>query len=102
LIIFFFLGHVYSKHLPYSNEILIYKIGDYANFTEVNSFINKNTVEPTSPTYNNPPTSPKSTNKNSVIIGATLGSISGIIIILILGLIIFKWYKRTHSIIKTA
>ena len=63
---------------PCSNDILIYKIGDYANFTEVDSFINE--------------------NNNSVIIEATLGSILGAVVLGSVGYIItFKRCKKNSS-----
>ena len=93
--IFLFLGYVFSVDNPNSDDVFIYKIGDYANVTEVNSFINGNDVEPnTNPSV--------STNNNNVIIGATIGSVLVIIILGIAGFIIFKRYRRTrHQIIKT-
>ena len=42
----FSLGYVYSVDKPNSHDVLIYKIGEYANFTEVDNFIftNNDTV----------------------------------------------------------
>ena len=45
--IFLFLGHVYSvDDRPNSDDVLIYKIGEYANITEVDNFIfiNEDTI----------------------------------------------------------
>ena len=91
------LEHVYSIDVPYSNNILIYKIGDYANFTEVNNFINENNAD----SYYKSTTPPKSTNNNRVVVGATLGILS-IIILGFIGFIIFKRYKKSLPIIQTA
>ena len=80
------LGYVYSVDKPNSNDIFIYKIGDYANFTEVNSFISENTVEPTS--------SIKPNSINNIILVFVILSV--IIIFGLIGFIAFKWYKKTH------
>jgi hypothetical protein len=101
----FFLGHVYSTDRPFSDDVFIYKIGEYANFTEVNNFINENEgYTPTSIVP--PPTSistsaslplePKSTNNSSVII-ASLSSILGTIVFGFIGFIIYKHYKKTRQ-----
>ena len=104
LIAFSFLGEVYSIDKSFSNDVLIYKIGEYANFTEVDSFINEDTVKSN---YTSPPTSPtistlNSTNVNSAIIGAIVaGSVLGTIVLGFIGFIIFKRYKKAHTIIRT-
>src|SRR5207248_4843364 len=90
---FSFLGHVYSKDKPYSNDVIIYKIGDYANFTEVNSFtsfVSENTTYNTS----SPASSIKQHSKhiNNVILAFVIFGI-----IIIIGFIAFIWYKKTHQ-----
>ena|ERR1043166_5114467 len=97
--IFLFLGYVYSVDKPNGDDVLIYKIGDYANFTKVNSFINENisppiqSIEPKDNQDNHNPS-----NNRGVIIGATIGGILGIII---LGFIIgYKIFRRHKPIIR--
>ena len=62
---------------------LVYKIGDYANFTEVNSFINENAV------------AQKISNNNSVIIEAILGAI---VLGTSVGYITFRKCKKNHHL----
>ena len=87
---FLFLGYVFSVDNPNSENVFIYKIGDYANVTEVNSFINEDNAE-------SPPTSVS----NNVIIGVTIGSILVVIVLGFVGFIIFKRYRKSHRVIKT-
>src|SRR5687767_12170761 len=84
---FIFLGYIDSLDDPNNDEIFIYKIGDYANFTEVNSFISENTVEPESSVKEN------RISNNVILVFIVLGII---IIVGLIGFIIFKWYKKTH------
>src|SRR4051794_23208596 len=88
--IFFFPGFLGSEDNPNNEDVLIYKIGDYANFTEVNYF---NYEEPKSQTSS---IESKSTNYGAII-GVILGSILCITIFGIIGFIIFKWRKKTYK-----
>ena len=93
---FSFLGEVYSIYKPNGDDVLIYKIGDYANFTKVNNFINENisppppiqSIEPKDNQDNHNPS-----NNRGVIIGAIIGGILGIIILGFIGYIIFRRHK---------
>ena len=98
---FSLLGYIVSTlDNPISNDVLIYKIGDYANFTEVSYFINENAVEPTF-TSPSPQTTEDTVNKG-VIIGATFGSIFAVIILGVILFIIFKRHKKPQPVIRVA
>ncbi|RIA87923.1 hypothetical protein C1645_827084 [Glomus cerebriforme] len=94
-------GFVDSINAQFSNNILIYKIGDYANFTEVDNFINEGVTTVKSTTISSTPSSTPSINESKpsnsnigIIISVTLGSILGIIIFGFIGFITFKRYKK--------
>ena len=101
---FLFLGYVYSVDKSNGDDVLIYKIGDYANFTEVDNFIYENsTLEPTSPpTQSMEPKNSNSSNNNNVIIGTVIGSVLGIIFLGFIGFIVFRRYKKSHPVMQIA
>jgi hypothetical protein len=63
----------------------------------VKSFIDENKEKPTNtaPTSSIEPKNNNLSNNNSVIIGATLGSILGVILLGSIGFFAFKRYKKT-------
>ncbi|RIA81751.1 hypothetical protein C1645_836477 [Glomus cerebriforme] len=71
-------GNIYSASKKFNNDILIYKIEDYANFTEVN------TIYPEDLIHKNP------NNFVVIIIGATLA-----VVTILLGFVGFKFRKQT-------
>src|ERR1051325_510622 len=98
---FSFSGQPLSINGPFSNDVLIYKIGDYADYTEVDKFVNEN--ETSNPTYTETPTPSADSNlkdngnssKNTIII-ATLSSVLGTVILGFAGFIIFKRCKKSR------
>ncbi|RGB26649.1 hypothetical protein C1646_674627 [Rhizophagus diaphanus] len=88
-------GFVYTKEgNVLSDEILIYKIGDYADFDQVENL----SQSPSEPPATEPPateSSPQDTKHiKLVIIIAIVSSILGFIIIIIAAFIIYKRYKK--------
>ena len=66
----------------------------YANFSLENSYV----PYPTDPTVSTPSTGSVNSNNNGVIIGASLGSILGVLILGIIGFFGLKKYKKArHS-----
>ena len=87
----FLLGQPSSS---YSRNVFIYTIGDYANFTETYYYVVDENPIPT--TQASPTSSAVNQNYNdtsSIIIAVTLGSISGIMVFGLIGLVIFKRFR---------
>ncbi|RIA87928.1 hypothetical protein C1645_739757 [Glomus cerebriforme] len=76
----------------FNNDILIYKIEDYANYSEVNNFIvenNNNAI------ISSTPSSDLDHNPKHSIAGAVIfGSILGIVIFGLVGFLTFRWYNK--------
>jgi hypothetical protein len=68
-----------------SSDVLIYKIGDYANFSLENIYV---------PTSTSTPSSTQSADSSTVIIGTVIGSILGVLGII--GFFCFKKYKKSR------
>ena len=102
----FLLSGIVSSLTKMSNDVLIYKIGDYANYKEVNEFINDNTSVSPGPTETpTPSTSPADPNNlgdnglssTNIIIITVISSTLGAVILGFSGYFIFKRYRKTHQ-----
>ena len=92
---FLFSGVPVSATIRFGSDIFIYKIGDYANYTEEDKFINGENPSPTEASNNSSGYIGHS-NTNTIII-ATISSVLGAVILSLAGFYIFKRYKKTHQ-----
>jgi hypothetical protein len=77
-----------------SNNVLIFKIRDYANFSLENSYV----PTPTDPTVSSTSTLTSSPTPSSAVTAAVIGSIGSILSVLgIIGFFCFKKYKKARD-----